>query len=1358
MYSGECQIWSKWPIILALWIGSIYGVYGQSTSGLTMADGLSQGMVIDVIQDSRGFLWIGTMDGLNRYNGYEIDVFNFIPDVEFSLSDHGISALFEDSRGLIWVGTFSGGVNVFDPNREKFFQIHRRGEMGLQFNHILSINEDSTGNMWIGGSSGLDVIFLPSNWDFSSFERADITDKVEIKHFLESHPVHDVTFHDNKVWIASGQRVFLSNSDNEFNFELFERDHQVGIENSKQGIMSVHIDRYSNIWLRRTHTLTSLTPDTVIHHSFGLRRAAGKIDKIVDDLGYFIIGGNNVTKYNPRKDGTLEKVEELVELPNHKQANKLYQDRSGLVWISTAGYGLKKYNFKKSRFGHLLKNKTVRFINEDDEGRIFVSGRPGLFVIESNSNKIISPKNIPEDLLASNNMLFDRDGVYWFLLKGDQNDKLVSWDPNINQRRVFTLSHNIHFLSFLTEDKYGDLWLFSEDEMFLLRFNKESEKNCVFNLREYFGVSGVVFFHTHFVHHGGNEFWLSSSHGLLKLEIEDGEITKTELFSFKPGDPNSIGSNYIFHFQFDLEDPDLIWVATRGGGLNKLNIASGRAERITTKDGLPNNVVYSVLPHNGNLWMSTNRGISKYNPENGEFTNYSPAEGLQDFEFNFASHRKLKDGRLAFGGVNGINIFEPGEIELNNTIPRVEITSVRVKNERINHANFDSPKKLSYEENTIFFSFASLDFNDPSKNVYKYKLDGVDKEWLKSGTNREVTYANLPPGSYTFRVMGTNNSGLWSEEEAIFAFVIHPPWWKTNLAYLIYLLITAGLVFSFVRFQRTRMKIQNQLRLEKLEKERLEKLDRIKTNFFDNITHELKSPLTLILEPLRQTIPKVKEKGIIKDLKTAERSSHQLLNLIDQLLELSRLESGELQLKPMPGAIIHDLEKTVSDFSTLAKKNRVDLRITSPNQKVMAEYDHQALKKIINNLVSNAVKFTPAGGTIEVRIRVNDKGSKHYWKVLVEVKDSGIGMDGNELERVFDRFFRAESVSQKEGTGIGLPIAKELTELMGGSLTVNSIKGKGTTFKLILFLKKAKAAPVGSPFKPGYPSEFTPTKGQTGVPQFSKNGNGTVNQHPENRKIILITEDNPEIREFISDIFFEKFEVLKAEDGAEGLEVARNRIPDLIISDWMMPNATGLEFCKEIKSDDLTNHIPFILLTAKSSANNKVEGLQAMADAYISKPFHSGELFALVDSLIANREVAQKKLQQETLQQYGFGEISKELDKLNSDPFIQNIDKILQENLKNESLKVEDIASELLISRMQLHRKLKGVTGQTSSEYIRNFRLRQGYFLLTNTGLNISEVAVEVGMPNRNYFSRTFKEKYGVSPSEVHRNTDSNSE
>lgn len=1328
---------------------------GQSTTSLTMADGLSQGMVIDLLQDSKGFLWIGTLDGLNRYNGYEIDVFHFIPDAEFSLSDHGINFVYEDSRGLIWVATFSGGVNVFDPTSERFYQIFHRKNSGIQSNHVLKFNEDSEGNIWVGSLSGLDLILNPSDWDFSTFKKGDITDLVKVKPLISGTIVNDIFFSKKKIWIAAGEQIFSGKSAEDL--RPFEKvDFQSGLSKLQNQILRIVFDRYDNLWLKRAHSLTAVTKDTVIHHTFGMSENLGIMGMITDKEGNFILGGPAVVRYRPQQNGGLIKVDKLIELPAHYQANKLYQDRSGLLWVSTAGYGLKKYNLTRSRFGHLLESETVRYINEDADGRIFVSGRAGLHVIDKDFKQPIRPDHIPEELLQSNNMIEDGDGVYWFILKGDQNSNvLTSWDPLSGKSQKFFLSHNIHYLSFMIEDELDFIWMSSEDEKYLLRFDKKSGKNTYFNLSEYLGVGEGILFLTHLVHHGGKKYWVSSSHGLLRLEIIDDEIKTSEWFGYRPGDPYSLGSNYIFHFHFDPNEPEVIWLATRGGGLNKLNSISGLVERITTEDGLPNNVVYSVLPHSGNLWMSTNRGLSNYNPLTGTFANYSPAEGLQNFEYNFTSHRKLRDGRLAFGGVNGINVFNPDEIELNNTIPKVEITQLRVNNKKINPSFFHSPKKFHHQENTIFLSFASLDFNDPSKNKYQYKLEGVDKEWIASGSNREVTYANLPPGSYKFRVMGTNNSGLWSDEEAVFEFVILSPWWKTNSAYLLYFLVTGTIIFFIVRFQRNRMKIQNQLKLEKMEKERLEKLDRIKTNFFDNITHEFKSPLTLIIEPLRKTIPKVKDQRILMDLKTAERSSHQLLNLIDQLLELSRLESGELQLRPMPGNIIRDLEKTVSAFSGLAEKNRVDLKVIAPNKIVTVEYDQQALQKIINNLVSNAVKFTPTGGSVNVSIKLSESGSKDQCKLQIIVRDNGIGMNSEELEKVFDRFFRAESVRQKEGTGIGLPIAKELTELMGGSLAANSVKGKGTTFRLTLPLKKAKTTSAKDGFEGVVSNDQISTKVAEPASSLLKNGIRENNQ-PIDKKVILVTEDNPEIRHFISDIFTGNFEVLEAGDGTEGLQTARQRIPDLIISDWMMPNSSGLDFCKAIKSNDLTSHIPFVLLTAKSSISSKVRGLQAMADAYVSKPFHSGELLALVESLIANREVALKKLQSATLEQFGFGEISKELDKLNTDPFIQKVDKFLQENLANEDLKVEDIAAELFISRMQLHRKIKGVAGQTSSEYIRNFRLKQGYFLLTNSDLNVNEVAMRVGISNRNYFSRTFKDKYGVSPSEVRKKTDIN--
>ncbi|NNF74366.1 MAG: response regulator [Flavobacteriaceae bacterium] len=815
--------------------------------------------------------------------------------------------------------------------------------------------------------------------------------------------------------------------------------------------------------------------------------------------------------------------------------------------------------------------------------------------------------------------------------------------------------------------------------------------------------------------HSDYEWWIGSEDAGVYLLDKKSKSVKPIRYT-----PERIKSLY--------DDGTYLWIGSNGSGLIAYGIESEEIRSYTKNEGLPNNVIYGILPSGpSQLWVSSNRGLSRfdYNDiDNPLIENYSNYDGLQAFEFNTGAYTKDGNGTLYFGGLEGLNWFNPGDLTFNAALPNTVISSLALFNEDVEMA---ASHRFKHNENTLTFNYAGLHFSQPERNQYKYRLLEHDADWIDVGNVTSAHYTNLSPGDYEFQVMSSNYDGRWNETPATLQFTISKPWYASNFAFITYALMLMFTAFLVYRYLKWRWEIKMQLQLEHAETERLKKLDEFKTKLYTNISHEFKTPLTLISGPINQQLSKPDlSLDDRSDLNMVKRNSKRLLNLVNQLLDLSKLESGNIKLQVSKGNLSALLNQLVAAFEFKAKEKNIDFNATL---KIASEvyFDRDVIEKIVTNLLSNAIKYSPHNGMVQINSFINDG------QLVFSVTNDGNTLDKEDLPRLFKRFYQTSKNS--EGVGVGLALVKELATLSHGQVIAQISDPDLIQFTLTI------------PIERSYYNRSELRESPSDLLEVDEM-NEALALNPDDiigdeKPLLLVVEDDAEIRRYIQSIFEKDYKLIKAADGKSGCEKAINQIPDLIISDIMMPGMDGLELSSTLKLDERTSHIPIILLTAKSGDEHEMEGLKTGADAYVTKPFRAANLKIRVDQLIDLRRKLRQRYDQEA-------DVNpKELSLSTADQrFFERLQKILDTQLTDPQFNADRFASEMAMSRMQLHRKLKALTGLSSSEFIRSQRIKMAVKILKTREVSVSELAYDIGFNTPSYFIKCFKEALGQTPLE----------
>ncbi|RXK60825.1 hybrid sensor histidine kinase/response regulator [Lacibacter luteus] len=1354
-------------ILLGIWF--VMPVSGQlKYEQLTTSEGLSQGYVYDILQDKDGFMWFGTKDGLNRYDGYSFKVYTHDSYNPYSISNNNVNRLFEDSKGRLWVLT-DDGINIYDKKRDQFRRI---------------LHDPKNANSLSGNKVFVPVIELPDG-RFLVFPQEKTLNVISLPaDFLEKNTQPVIThlsapgagnvscmYMDGrkKVWIISDKVYELLPND----LSLIWRKNSFSFgQTAPAPDGSVWADDFFFSQVQDTVMYPLFSKDIVKGHG---RVFLHEADKKRFWLGITDSGRLEIfdTK-NWKRGSPLDPEQTRLHGFSQLTPTKIYKDRSGLVWLGTNGYGVRKYSNDTEKFHHIANGLSVRTIMDLPNNQVFVRGWGELQKFDTNGKNLTGKEE--KILFNGSDFFMGKEFTIWGLrrkngYRDDNFDKVVeklNLVTKISTTYRINVSREEELVESKMEDSKGHIWLMGLGGRLIVlnphtgAYKKISIANAANSM-----LQGAQITALH--EDASGVFWAGTESGLARINFQFNADAPPKITWYKTNaaDKTALNYSHVSCMIDDAFDNAILWVATKGGGLNRLNKTTNQFTHITTKEGLCNNVVYGLLTDDaGNIWGSTNNGIFCLLNNNKEkqgkwlFRHFTKSSGLQDDEFNTGAFTKLSNGDLAFGGVNGINIFNPVTVLQTGYTPNVFITNILAGNETVlpndktgileEAIEQSSSITLNHLQDILTLEFSSLDFTAPAQNKYRYQLVGIDKDWVESGTRRTATYLHLPPGNYTFKLQGSNSQGMWSGSVKELKITVKPPWWRTWWAYVLYALLIGFAVRSYIVFRINKTKLRSQLHYEQQEAKRIKELDTLKTQLYANITHEFRTPLTVIMG-MAQQVKTDPEEHLGNGMDMIVRNGQHLLNLVNEMLDLSKLEDGKMTLHLVNGDVINFLRYIVESFQSLAAGQQKQFHFLSDTDELTVAYDAEKLRQIITNLLSNALKFTTAHGNVYVSIS-QEPAAEGYTTLLLKVKDTGIGIPENQLQHIFDRFYQLDNshTRKAEGTGIGLALTKELVKLMNGTIAVKSPPvgaTKGTEFTITLPLKKVHAEEVAATI-PAFIKEPVVVTDAIRKEPVIINNEHTAAGTP----LILLVEDNVDVVAYTASCL-PNYKLAVGKDGKEGFDIAVEIIPDLIITDVMMPFIDGFEMCRRLRADERTSHIPIIMLTAKADMQSKLEGLDKGADVYLEKPFHKEELLLRIKKLLELR----KNLQQYYSRQMGIAdkaeaasteEIAIIPEEKAEHAFVKKVRELVEANFTNYEFSVEQLCKLIFMSHSQLHRKLEALTGCSPNKFIRIIRLNKAKELLADPSLSIAGIALDCGYNDPGYFARVFKQEFGVTPQE----------
>ncbi len=1262
-----------------------------SFNELTVEQGLSQNSVVSISQDSLGYMWFATQDGLNKYDGRTFEFYNKQFEDVTRPTYSKLGKTYIDNSGGFWIISNSGRLEYFNQEINSFnlikgitsasciLQVNSKDfYVGTYDNGLFKINSKTKDTLPIFKDSFVDTpiyelmesdlgLLVVTSEHIYQIERDRISKcdtPNKVNHFSSLALSKDGT-----IWLGTfGNGLYFKTKDNK---KFLKFEHSKLPDNSN--IQDILVDKNNRLWLA----------------TYG--DGAYIIDIDTKSVQHCIANKND--PYALHYDDVL----------------CLYEDFTGTIWLGTDGAGLSYYDEHLKKFNIITNSQTpidvhvdvVRAIAIDKNETMWLgtSGK-GLTSINSSSNHYktytVQNSELSSDRIMS--LLF-HDEELWI---GHQGKGLQIMTTGGKFRSFPDLEHRTIWK--IVKDKHHQIWLCTRDGG-LIQFDKHSGVINSFTSENSALTSNNI---RTVESSANNQLWIGTEdNGLFVLNQSTGTIKEIKTV------PDKIKSLYF--------DNDILWVGTNGNGLKAYDVSNDTVKTYTIEDGLSNNVIYGILPdENDNLWLSSNKGITRFGLKDDtklSIENYLSYSGLQAFEFNTGAYYKGDNGQLYFGGLEGVNWFDPSTITFNKSQPKTVISKLEIFGKE--REMIESPV-FPYNQNTVTFTFAALHFSQPEQNLYKYKLVNHDADWSMPEPINVAHYTNLPPDTYTFMVMSSNYDGVWNKTPATYSFEILKPWYASNLAKFLYLIGILALIVIIYRYLKFRWEVKIQLKLEHAETERLKKLDEFKTKLYTNISHEFRTPLTLISGPIEHQLSKdTLNQEDRTELNLVKQNANRLLNLVNQMLDLSMIDSGQLRLIVSEGNLNILLKQIVAAFQYKADNKNITI-ISDINDLKQVWYDTDIIEKVASNLLSNAIKYAPENS--EIIFDANEQSNAMVLSII-NVNNTILQKDFGKL---FQRFYQDDVAS--DGVGVGLALVKELVNLSKGSILANNIDDDKIQFTVTLPIHKEAFLSSEVKINP----EATIHSLQT------PSERETIASKPT----LLIVEDNKDIRTFIVSIFKEEYDIIEANNGKVGIENAVKDLPDIIISDIMMPVQDGIELCNELKYNELTSHIPIILLTAKVGEENEIKGLKTGADAYITKPFNSEKLKIRVEKLIENRQLLQKHFSKDFTINPELAITSTEAE------FLKRLKAVLDKEITNPEFTSERFAEIMQMSRTQLHRKLNAIVGISASEFIRTQRLKLALPLLKQSDATISEIAYQVGFNTPSYFIKCFKEVYGCTPNE----------
>ena len=1339
---------------------------------------ISGNNITAIVEDSEYNLWIGTVEnGLNKYDR-RTNRFRFFKHVKHdtaTLSSNTIYRLFVDCFDNLWIIHENGYLDRLDIHTEKITRYRHNQQDAATLSHsnvllydiksstmpwwrmqsryLRPILQDSAGRLWVGTRRGLNFYNRTNDTFIKASQKLNDTrlDTVVISSLFEDN--------QKRLWISTwGHGIY------QYDFELDSLTHFFQKTSAQYRVpdnfcYQLYQDNNSGLWLCLKSGLSYFDPEskgfTYLENPDESNQPVDLQPFYSDDLGYIWATPRQIEDLSNRGlkiiSGKNHKIQKIIlDSGNRKPLEKIIltgflKDSFGSLWFLEHGAGVSKINplalfFKQISldiFGKdepqlifLIQRSTV------DSSKLWIGSWLGLSQYNVGQQKLsMAPENtmitkyIGKDIMVKA-ILEDKKKSLWIgtiwngLFRLAANGQLTHYMPDpLDSTSVIS-----ECIWSLYQDRHGVIWVGTNSG--LNRYDPEHDA-FVHYTEHYYNFNPMKSYVNQFCEDEDN-LWIAGNGGLYCYNRNQDKIECVL-------DTPNISCLYN-------DSKNRLWFAPDNVGLYLWD-KQHRTVRAFYPDQDRNYKVKSIHEDkNGFLWCSTEgHGLLKFDPELKTLTFITKQHGLPSNTFGLNA-AEMTDGRLFFPTpVDNIISFSPYDISLKNSPPKILLTDIRINGEMIpinqesilsQDISLTKEIHLDHSERDISIEMTVLYYTNPEGNRYQYWLENYDQDWRDNGTNRIATYTNLDPGDYVFHAKGANSNGVWSEEPVSLRIVIHPPWWATTWAYGFYIVLFAGIVITTWKMQLRRIKLRNDLKMREFESEQLKKVDHLKSQFFANISHEFRTPITLIKGPLEKLFTIVKDRTAQNELSIMRRNADRLQRLINQLLDISALEAGKLALNPSTHDIARLVRFFVQSFESQAKLKGVELTFTSDTKEIYASVDKSKMEDIVYNLVSNALKFTDKGGTVDVIVtkRLMETEQTNDW-FEIHVSDSGMGIPPDRVDHIFDRFYQVDDsyVRRAEGSGIGLSLTKELVELHGGNIHVKSAPDVGSVFTVRLPVGQVDTREIKNET-----SEFS-----TMIEEFAPITDESTVSKSKGKPLVLIVEDNSDLCAYIKDVLRNGFQVKEALDGQAGFDLAKKLVPELVISDVMMPKMDGYQLCEKLKTDQLTSHIPVILLTARASKESKLEGLETGADDYLIKPFDADELTVRVKNLIQQRRTLREQFAKKLLVEPA------DIAMTSADEqFIHKALQIIEEHLDDPEFNAKIFSQKMLVSRTQLHLKLKGLTGQSTSEFIRSIRLKRAAQMINQKSGSISEIAYQVGFNHLSYFAECFKKQFGVNPRE----------
>ncbi|MEO0507423.1 MAG: response regulator [Bacteroidota bacterium] len=1261
-----------------------------------------------MLKDKEGFMWFGTNRGLYKFDGTEYKIYRKQYNDDNSISDNEIQSLFQDSSGQLWIGTKSGGISVLDITTDVFKHYRNDSDNnGVPENiWITAILEDEKKNVWVTSNGNGLGRFHPKTNSFAYFKH-DENNSNSLHQDYATFIQMDAT---GRFWIGLNGKGLDAFRAKENTFEHFRMNHlpeqRMNFRNNVVRDMTF-LDSGNiltatfggiNLWETKTKQAKHFDKQTNPELESDSFNNTFKLGDTVFVVSYY---------------GLVYRFEEdrhSFSLAYQTQNNILsvYKDDKDNLWLGMDN-GKVEYLKTNNPFGFrksLPQNTRINSLTQIN--RVLLIGTSNGF-FDANGKPFLANSDIGNKHVISSQV--DANGKLWV---GTNSNGLLVWDTksNVIEQYRYTPDDNKGLrhdtVLDIHHDAFGTTWVSSnfgvsqwlpESKTFLTR------GKSVF--RDVLRISK-------------EELWCATNKGVLVLNLETGKyLTKRSSLEVQT---DSILHNDVL----SLYSPnrDSIFIGSKGG-LNLFVKSKQQMVDVNQYLGIPYVGVEGIVQdQHKNYWATTTKGVLHFNLANKQFRFLSKSNALEFVKTDLGNNILFdtNDNQMFIGGYGGYYQFSPKRNITRETPIVAKINNIILPNnsekalQKKHLGNTNARPILQADENTISFEFTGIDFDAPEQVQYRYRMLGIQKQWTYT-ENRSATFANLDPGDYIFEVQASTNENSWSRQTASFSFHIKTPLWASWWAYLCYTLIILGIGYYFLQSFLTRQKLKTQLRLEHLEVEKVKELSDLKSRFFANVSHEFRTPLTLIQGPVNDMLQDQHDPSVKENLQLVQNNTQRLQRLINQLLDYAKVSENRLSSIPTEVDVFSHIRALIGAFDSWAKEKDIQLNSDISSKHITALLDIDALESILNNLLSNALKYSAAGETVWILAETDETNNT----LKLCVKDTGKGLSPEEKELVFQRFYRTDETP--EGTGIGLSLTKELVDGMGGDIQVKDNHPKGSVFEvsipLVQIQESVKPLPVESM------AIDLPT--------------GTLKEE----HTILLVEDHQELQRYIQKMMRPYGKVVVAKNGKEALQMAVKTVPDLIISDFMMPLMDGGELCRNIRKDPVVSHIPFIMLTAKATEEDKILGLRDGATDYIFKPFDKQELTLKVANLLGQRKRLQEKLKHEL-----FHEQSPGLSDSQDARFLKKFKDLVLQYLDKSDLTVDFLSQHMGMSRVQLYRKLMALTGVPASDFIRNIRLQKSAKLIKNNWGNISEVAYEVGFNNLSYFTKCFKETFGMTPSQ----------